>query len=304
MLKNTLNLLKKLYGDINYNLSAINVRENCSSCERKNSSNILIEDMEDKNGINIFVKSTAQGETVFIPAIINKSGIDDIVRNDFFIEKDANVIIQAGCALHSDTNNKSSHFGIHRFFIGENAKVKYYEKHFGEGVAAQRIISPKTEIVLDKNASFIMDSIQLDGVTYSERDTVAKVGEGAKFDVNERMLTKEKQEVLSKFNVEVAGDNASINIVSRSVVKGDSKQTLESNIVGNYRCVGHSECDAILEDNGIAIAIPALIANHKDASLIHEAAIGRISKEQIEKLQTLGLSEEEAESYIVKGFLK
>ncbi|MGD6731183.1 MAG: SufB/SufD family protein [Pleomorphochaeta sp.] len=304
MLENTMKLLKKLYGDINFSNSAINVRENCSSCMRNNSNNVVISDMDDKSGINILVKSSARGEMVFIPAIINKSNVNDIVKNDFYIEDGAEVVIQAGCAVHTDGQKKSIHNGIHRFFIGENAKVTYYEKHFGEGSHAQKIISPITEVTMKKGSSFLMDSIQLDGVSFTERETKAIVEANASLDVNERILTQGTQEAISKFDVNVIGEGASVNIVSRSVAKDDSKQTLKSNITGSAPCQGHSECDAILEGNGIAIAIPALIANHPDASLVHEAAIGRISKQQIEKLQTLGLSEEEAESYIVKGFLK
>ncbi|MGD1817256.1 MAG: SufB/SufD family protein [Pleomorphochaeta sp.] len=304
MLEKTMSLLRKLYGDIDFTNAAVNVRENCSSCQRQNIKNVTIEDMEDKSGINIYVKAGAKGEKVYIPAVISKSNITDIVKNVFYIEAGADVVIQAGCALHTDGKEKSIHNGIHRFFIGENAKVKYYEKHLGEGSSAQKDISPVTEIFLDKDASFYMDSIQLDGVNYTKRETKAIVKENAKLDVNERILTQDNQEAISLFDVEAVGDNSSVNIVSRSVAKGNSKQTLRSNITGNSKCTGHSECDAILEDNGVAIAIPALVANHPDATLVHEAAIGRISKQQIEKLQTLGLNEEDAEKYIVKGFLK
>ena len=304
MRENTKNLLKKLYGNINFSHSAINVREDSHSCMRSNSENIIISDMEDKSGINIFIKSAAKGERVFIPAVINKSNITDVVKNDFYIEDGAEVVIQAGCAIHTDSNLESIHNGIHRFFIGENAKVSYFEKHFGEGSLAKRVISPVTEVTMKKGSSFFMDSIQLDGVSFTERTTKAVVMEGATLDVNERILTQGEQESISKFDVDVVGEGASVNIVSRSVAKDNSKQTLESNITGSAPCNGHSECDAILEGNGKAIAIPALIANHPEASLVHEAAIGRISKQQIEKLQTLGLDEEEAENYIVKGFLK
>jgi len=304
MLENTMKLLKKLYGDTDYSNVAINIRENCLSCKRQNSKNVIITDMEDKKGINILIKASAKNEKVFIPALISKSDVNDVVRNDFFIEPGAEVTIQAGCAVHTDGELKSTHNGIHRFFIGENAKVTYFEKHLGEGSDTQRIISPVTEITMEKGSSFLMDSIQLEGVTFTERTTKAIVKENARFDVNERILTTGTQQAISKFYVEATENNASVNIVSRSVAKDNSKQTLESKIIGSSACHGHSECDAILEGNGMAIAIPALVANHPEASLVHEAAIGRISKQQIEKLQTLGLDEKEAEDYIVKGFLK
>jgi hypothetical protein len=169
---------------------------------------------------------------------------------------------------------------------------------------AQRVISPVTDIYMDKFSTFIMDSIQLDGVSFTERVTNAVVEEGAKLDIKERILTKGTQEAITKFNVDIRGDNSSVNVISRSVAKDYSKQRLESNIIGNAACFGHSECDAILEGHGIAIAVPALTANNPNANLVHEAAIGRISKQQIEKLETLGLSEAEAEDYIIQGFLK
>lgn len=304
MLEKTLNLLKKLYGNVDFINSVINVRENAKSCYRNNSKNIIIKDKKDKSGIDVIIKSGAKGDVVFVPAIINKSNVYDFVNNDFFIEKGANVIIKAGCALHTDTKEKSTHNGCHRFFIGENAQVKYYEKHLGQGSNAKKNISPITEIYLNKNSLFYMDSIQLSGIDYTKRETKAILEEGSSLEVNEKILTEKEQESISVFNVEAKGKDSSINIISKSVAKGNSKQTLESKIYGNEECKGHSECDAILEDNATAIAIPALIANHPNAELIHEAAIGRISREQIEKLQTLGLTEEEAEAYIIDGFLK
>jgi Fe-S cluster assembly scaffold protein SufB len=305
MLENTMKLFKSLYGDdVDLTKNAVNIRENNSSCQRQNSKNILLEDLPNGDGLKITVKSTAQGETIYIPAFISKSGVIDIVKNDFYIEDGANVKIQAGCAIHTEGKQESKHNGIHRFFIGKNCNVEYLEKHLGTGTDANRVISPITDITLGEYSTFTMDSIQLDGVSFTERVTNCVVMEGAHLDIKERILTQKDQEAITKFNVDIQGDDSSVNVVSRSVAKGNSKQRLESNIIGNAKCSGHSECDAILEDKGIAIAIPGLIANNPNANLVHEAAIGRISKQQIEKLETLGLSEEEAESYIIKGFLK
>lgn len=305
MLENTMKLFKSLYGDdIDISKNAVNIRENNSSCQRQNSKNIELEDLPEGDGLKITVKSTAQDETVYIPAFISKSGVIDIVKNDFYIEDGAKVKIQAGCAIHTEGKQESKHNGIHRFFIGKNCKVEYLEKHLGTGSEANRIISPVTDIVLGENSKFTMDSIQLDGVSFTERETNCIVKDGAILDIKERILTQKNQEAITKFNVDIQGNDSSVNVVSRSVAKDNSRQKLISNIIGNAKCTGHSECDAILEGNGVAIAIPGLIANNPSANLVHEAAIGRISRQQIEKLETLGLSKEDAESYIIKGFLK
>ncbi len=305
MLANTMKLFKKLYGDdVDLSNKAVNIRENCSSCERHSSPNIKLEDLPEGDGLKITVSSETNGETVYIPAFISKSGVVDVVKNDFYIEDGADVLIQAGCAIHTESDEESKHDGIHRFFIGKNCRVKYKEVHLGTGSDAKRIISPITDIELGENSYFIMDSIQLDGVSFTQRETNAIVNKGAHLDIKERILTQRDQEAITKFNVEINGEDSSVNVVSRSVAKDNSKQTLESKLIGNARCTGHSECDAILEGNGVAIAIPGLIANNPEANLVHEAAIGRISKQQIEKLETLGLSEDEAEKYIIKGFLR
>lgn len=305
MLENTMKLFKSLYGDdVDISNKAINIRENNCSCQRQNSKNIILDDLPTGDGLKITVKSTAKNEMVYIPAFISKSGVIDIVKNDFYIEDGADVKIQAGCAIHTEGKEESKHNGIHRFFIGKQCNVEYIEKHLGTGSDANRTISPVTDITLGEGSTFTMDSIQLDGVSFTERVTNCIVKKGAHLDIKERILTQKNQEAITKFNVDIQGEDSSVNVISRSVAKGNSKQRLESNITGNARCTGHSECDAILEDKGIAIAIPALIANNPEANLVHEAAIGRISKQQIEKLETLGLSKEEAENYIIKGFLK
>lgn len=283
---------------------AINIRENCGCSKRMNSKNIEISDLPNSKGIKILVKSSCDGESVFVPSFVCEGGIKDVVYNDFYVERGAKVKIYAGCAIHTSNNKESSHNGIHRFFINEGATVEYFEKHFGHGSDANHIISPSTEIHLEKDASLYIDSVQYEGVSFTKRVTKGNLKENSYLDVKEKILTQKDQEALTYFNIDMVGKDSKANIVSRSVVRDNSKQRLESNITATAQCSGHSECDAILAENGEAIAIPALISKNPKASLVHEAAIGRISKKQIEKLQTLGLSEEDAESYIIKGFLK
>lgn len=284
---------------------AYNIRENSGCAGRQSSENIKIESKNDNPGINIRIGSGAQKETVYIPACVTHGGINDLVYNDFYVADGADVIIVAGCGVHSDDEEEARHNGIHRFFVGKNAKVLYKEKHIGtgKGNGAKRI-DPVTDIVMEENSYMEMDTMQISGVTSTNRLTSARLGAGAKLVIRERLLTDGDETAKSDFSVSLDGEDSGVDLVSRSVAKGNSYQEYHSVIKGNCRCTGHSECDAILADNGRVNAAPELYAGDLDASLIHEAAIGKIAGEQIIKLRTLGLTEEEAEQKIIDGFLK
>lgn len=278
---------------------AYNIRENSGCAGRQSSENIKIENKSDNPGIVIKIGSGAQKETVYIPACVTRGGVNDLVYNDFYVEDGADVIIVAGCGVHSDDEEEARHNGIHRFFIGKNARVLYKEKHIGtgNGSGAKRI-DPVTDVVMDENSYMEMDTMQISGVTSTNRLTTAKLGAGAKLVIRERLLTDGDETAKSDFSVSLDGEDSGVDLVSRSVAKGNSYQEYHSVIKGNCRCTGHSECDAILADNGRVNAAPELYAGNIDASLIHEAAIGKIAGEQIIKLRTLGLTEEEALSLI------
>lgn len=284
---------------------AYNIRENSGCAGRQSSENIKIENKPDNPGIIIKIGSGAQKETVYIPACVTHGGVNDLVYNDFYVEDGADVIIVAGCGVHSDDEEEARHNGIHRFFVGKNARVLYKEKHVGtgKGSGAKRI-DPVTDVIMDENSYMEMDTMQISGVTSTNRLTTAKLGAGAKLVIRERLLTDGDETAKSDFSVSLDGEDSGVDLVSRSVAKGNSYQEYHSVIKGNCRCTGHSECDAILADNGRVNAAPELYAGNIDASLIHEAAIGKIAGEQIIKLRTLGLTEEEAEQKIIDGFLK
>lgn len=284
---------------------AYNIRENSGCAGRQSSENIRIENKSDNPGIVIRIGSGAQKETVYIPACVTHGGVNDLVYNDFYVDDGADVIIVAGCGVHSDDEEEARHNGIHRFFIGKNARVLYKEKHIGtgNGSGAKRI-DPVTDVIMDENSYMEMDTMQISGVTSTNRLTTAKLGAGAKLVIRERLLTDGDETAKSDFSVSLDGEDSGVDLVSRSVAKGNSYQEYHSVIKGNCRCTGHSECDAILADNGRVNAAPELYAGNIDASLIHEAAIGKIAGEQIIKLRTLGLTEEEAEQKIIDGFLK
>lgn len=284
---------------------AFNIRENGGCAGRQSSEHIRIEPKADKSGVDIFIDPFTNGETVYIPACVTKSNVSDLVYNDFFIGEGADVVIVAGCGVHADNEGEAKHNGIHRFFLGKGSKVLYREKHIGTGSsAAFRRIDPVTDAFLAEDSCLEMDTVQIGGVDSSVRKTTAKLDARAKLIVRERIMTDEKEEAKSEFAVEMNGDDSVVDLVSRSVAKGASYQEFKSHILGRSRCTGHSECDAILVDNGRVNALPALEAANIDAALIHEAAIGKIAGEQILKLQTLGLTEEEAQQKIISGFLK
>lgn len=301
-----IDLLKEIAGTDNGTFEgAYNIRKNGKGIERKVTDNINIVTKEDVSGIDIYVKENTKFEYVHIPVIITESGLNDIVYNDFYIGKNANVVIVAGCGIHNDHHKDSQHDGIHRFFLEEGAKVKYIEKHYGEGKGdGKRILNPVTEVYLKEGAILEMESTQIKGVDSTIRTTKGVLESNTNFVVTEKIMTHGIQKAKTIFDVELNGENASTKVTSRSVATENSIQEFESKVTGNTKCFGHVECDAIIKDKARVIAIPEIIANNVDANLIHEAAIGKIAGEQLMKLMTLGLTEKEAEEAIINGFLK
>ena len=284
---------------------AYNIRSNGQCAGRKSSENILIENKEGAPGLVIKIKPGTKGETVYIPACVTKGGIDDLVYNDFYVGEGADVIIVAGCGVHTDDGHDVRHNGIHRFILDKGSKVLYKEKHIGTGAGGgAKRIDPVTEIIQGEDSYLEMDTIQIGGVDRTFRKTSGTLGKGAKLVIKERILTDKEQRAETDFAVVLNGEGSAADIVSRSVARGNSYQEYHSKISGNAKCKGHSECDAILADNGKVNAAPELFAGDLDAELIHEAAIGKIAGEQIIKLRTLGLTEEEAEKKIIDGFLR
>ena len=285
--------------------AAYNIREDGLCAGRQSTKNIQITSKTDKPGIDVTILPDTKGETVYIPACVTHSAIDDLVYNDFYIGENADVTIVAGCGVHSDGEEEARHNGIHRFVLGKNAHVLYLEKHLGTGTGAgARKIDPVTEVKQAEGSVMEMETTQIGGVDSTHRTMSAKLAANAKLRVRERLLTDGSQQAFTDFNVSLDGDGSGCDLISRSVAKEQSHQEFRSVIHGNRPCTGHSECDAIIMGHGTVNASPALAANHEDAALIHEAAIGKIAGEQILKLCTLGLTEEEAEAKIVEGFLR
>lgn len=298
-------LLEEVAGLHKIPTGAYNIRSDGASIGRNTTANIDIVTKEDKSGIDIIIKPDTKNESVHIPVIISQSGLQDVVYNDFYVGENADVTIIAGCGIHNSGDKKSQHDGIHSFHIGKNAKVRYIEKHYGQGDGkGERILNPVTIINIDEGGYMQMDTVQIKGVDSTVRNTKAVLEKDATLIIKEKILTHGNQYAKTDFEVDMNGEGASTNLISRSVAKENSKQIFLSKINGNAKCMGHSECDAIIMDNASVSAIPEITANDLEASLIHEAAIGKIAGEQIIKLMTLGLTEAEAEAQIVNGFLK
>ena len=303
--QNAKNILKIVADMDEIPKGAYNIRSNCGCSGRNSTENIKIEGKTDKPGIDIIVKEGTKNEVVMIPVVITESGLDDLVYNDFYIGEDADITIIAGCGIHNCGDNKSQHDGIHTFYLKKNARVKYVEKHYGEADGSgENVLNPVTVVYMDEDSYMEMDTVQIKGVDSTKRDTQATLKDNATLIVKEKLLTDGTQYAKTDFTINLDGENCSTHVVSRSVAKGESKQYFVSNVIGNNKCMGHTECDAIIMDNAVVHASPEIIANHIDASLIHEAAIGKIAGEQIIKLMTLGLTEEEAQHQIINGFLK
>ncbi len=284
---------------------AYNIRANGEAAGRRSTEHIEIVTKEDKPGIDIYIKPGTKRESVHIPVLMTQTGLKELVYNDFHIGEDCDVTIVAGCGIHNGGDKASEHSGIHTFYVGKNAKIRYVEKHYGTGEGTgERIMNPETVVEMDENSYMEMDTVQIKGVDSTERVTRAKLGKGAQLVIKEKLMTHGKQKATTNFYVDLDGEDSSTNVISRSVAKDASEQTFYSHINGNNKCAGHSECDAIIMDNAVVRAIPEITANHLDASLIHEAAIGKIAGEQLIKLMTLGLPGAAAEQQIVNGFLK
>ncbi len=282
-----------------------NIRENGGYASRQTTEHIKIDSKRDEPGLDIHILPGTVGESVSIPACITHGGVDDLVYNDFYVGEGADVVIIAGCGIHNEYGEPARHNGIHRFFLAKGAKVTYLEKHIGTGDGAgERNIDPVTEAFLEEDAELIMDTAQIGGVDHTLRRTKATLGKNARLSIHERILTEGTQEAKTEFEVEMNGEGSATDLISRSVARGQSHQSYRSVMIGNAPCTGHSECDAIIADHGCVSAAPELSANDGDAALIHEAAIGKIAGEQILKLETLGLTEKEAEAKIIEGFLR
>lgn len=298
-------LLEEIAGLHEVPAGAYNIRANGASVSRNTTANIDIVTKEDKQGIDIIIKPGTKKESVHIPVVLSQSGLTEMVYNDFYVGDDCDVTIIAGCGIHNSGDETSKHDGIHSFFIGKNSHVKYVEKHYGSGDGkGQRIMNPETVVQVGENSFMEMETVQIRGVDSTKRTTSATLDTGAKLIITERLMTHGTQNAESHFRVDLNGAGSSANLISRSVAKEDSTQLFVSQINGNNLCAGHSECDGIIMDNAKISAVPEITANHLDAALIHEAAIGKIAGDQIIKLMTLGLSESEAEEQIVNGFLK
>lgn len=298
-------LFEQLTGLHEIPAGAYNIRANSEKDSRNTTENIDIVTKDDKDGIDIYVKSGTKNESVHIPVVISKTGLEECVYNDFHIGEGADVLIVAGCGIHNSGDKRSRHDGIHTFYIGKNARVKYVEKHYGKGDGnGENVMNPTTVVNIEEGGFMEMETVQIKGVDSTDRVTRGTLEKDAKIVITERLMTHGNQVATTRFDVDMNGDGSSANVISRSVAKDNSKQIFYSVINGNAKCSGHSECDAIIMDNAKISAIPEITANNLEASLIHEAAIGKIAGEQLIKLQTLGLTEEEAEEQIVNGFLR
>ena len=284
---------------------AYNFRINGQLAGRNNSANIEITSKDDKSGIDIKIKDGTVNESVHIPVVLSESGLTETVYNDFYIGENCDVVIVAGCGIDNCGAQNSEHDGVHRFFVGKNSKVKYVEKHYGAGDGTgKRILNPVTEVTMADDSVMEMEMVQIKGVDSTNRKTTATLSANARLNVRERLMTHGDQRALSEYHVELNGENSAADVVSRSVAKEKSYQKLDLCIIGNAACNGHTECDSIIMDEGKILAVPSLEANDVDATLVHEAAIGKIAGEQLIKLMTLGLTEKEAEEQIINGFLK
>lgn len=297
-------ILKQIDGEGFKQEGAFNLRHNGTALCHGDSEHVKIRKKEDRQGIDVYIDGDTKGEQVHIPVVVDASGMTDVVYNDFYIAEGADVTIVAGCGIHNSGCNESRHDGIHSFHVADGANVRYEEKHYGEGEGTgAKILNPVTNIYMEKNAVFTLDTVQIKGVDSTRRETNVFMGEGSKLYVMEKLMTHDSQSAVSNMEVQMNGENSSAQIISRSVAKGKSRQIFHPKAVGNTKCHAHIQCDSIIMDHAEVSSIPEINARHLDAAIIHEAAIGRINDEQLIKLRTMGMTEEEAEGVIIDNFL-
>lgn len=300
-----LNMLKQIADLHKVPEGAYNIRSDGESAGRSSTEHIEIISKTDKQGIDIIIKPGTKNESVHIPVIISKTGYEELVYNDFIVGDDCDVVIIAGCGIHNSGCNTSKHDGIHTFHIGKNSRVKYVEKHYGEGEGTgERIMNPQTVVHLGEGSYMEMDTTQIRGIDSTKRETVVDAAAGAEIVILEKLMTHDRQSAISDMTIDLNGPDSKARVISRSVAQGESRQVFYPRVNGNDKCFGHVQCDTIIMGTAQVSSIPAISANHVDAQLIHEAAIGRIAGDQLLKLMTLGLSAEEAEERILAGFLK
>lgn len=299
------NLLKEIANLHKIPEGAFSLRENGKSAIRNSTTEIVITPKKNKSGIDVFIKPNIKNKSVHIPVIITEGGLTDLVYNDFYVGENADVTIIAGCGIHNSTNLNSAHNGIHNFHLDKNSKVNYIERHLGQGKGlGEKTLNPVTKITMKENSLFIMETTQIGGVSSSNRKTKAKLYDNAKLIIKEKILTTSNQFANTSFNVELVGKGSSVNVISRSVAKDCSYQNFYSLVKGKNECFGHVSCDGILVGNARIDSTPKIMCENVEATLVHEAAIGKIAGEQLTKLMTLGLNEQQAEDLIIKGFLK
>ena len=297
-------ILKQISGGEFQQSGAYNLRHNGIALCHGDSEHVKIRKKEDKQGIDVYIDGDTKGEQVHIPVVVDASGMTDVVYNDFYIEEGADVTIVAGCGIHNSGCNESRHDGIHSFHVGKGANVRYEEKHYGEGEGTgAKVLNPVTKIYMEEDAVFTLDTVQIKGVDSTLRETDIEMGAGAKLYVMEKLMTHDEQTAESNMEVRLNGEGSSAQIISRSVAKGTSRQVFHPKAVGNNKCHAHIQCDSIIMNHAEVSSIPEINARHLDAAIIHEAAIGRINDEQLVKLRTLGMTEEEAEGIIIENFL-
>jgi len=298
-------LLEKIADLHEMPIGAYNIRKNGEGVSRNTTSNIDIITKKDKPGIDVVIKPGTKGESVHIPVIMSSSGLTDVVYNTFEVGAGSDVLIVAGCGIHNPGDSKSQHDGIHEFFVRKGARMKYVEKHYGQGEGmGEKILNPKTIIEVEEGGSVELEMVQIKGVDHADRVTEIHLQKNAHLVITERLLTYLSQDAESKITVELEGEDSTAQVISRSVAQDSSRQKFYFNLIGKNKCRGHVQCDSIIMDNAQVFSIPEISALHQDAQLIHEAAIGKIASDQLIKLMSLGLSEKEAEDTVLKGFLR
>ena len=232
---------------------------------------------------------------------INEDNIIQNVHNIIIAEEGSDLQVITGCATASDVR-RGLHIGISEFYVKKGAKLTFTMIH---NWADDISVRPRTAALVEEGGTFLSNYICLEPVktlqmypkaVLAGRGAMARYNSvlfalpGAHMDVGSRVILKAED---SKAEVVARAVSAGGDIIARGHLRGEAQ-----GIKAHLECRG-----LMLNETGLIHAIPELEATIEGVDLSHEAAVGKIARDEIEYLMARGLSEGEAQAAIVRGFL-
>ena len=233
---------------------------------------------------------------------VSTDRLDQNVHNLIVAEEGSEAHVVTGCTLHPSVRS-GLHVGVSEFYVGRGASLTFSMVHaWAEGFD----VRPRARALLEDGATFVSNYVCLRPLrTFQAMPEAVCEGRGSRVRFNTVMYGSGSSVIDVGAKAVLRGRGSRAEIVSRVIASGRSDICVRGVLVGEAGEVrGHTECMGLLLSEEASIrAVPELVGSSVGAELTHEAAIGRISEEQVEYLMARGFSREEAESLIVRGFM-